>query len=401
MNELIAVVGPRRRERQGECFVWSRGDQVVAVDSGGAPLLGAHAATFQPTVLVLSHDDHDHIGGAVALIEGAADSLKELWMPAEWAILIAQIARTGQADLISSEDETEPVTVTDVERDVRSGLVTRDGGTDGDALTPGVVDTARRNLTSWTASSLDGQSGFWLRQSLLHRRHWYGARDLDEIIDRVRSRALPLTRILTAADRAGIRWRFFSIDLALDTPAATRSWASPDAGMPGLATLANAVEAAHAASVAIAPGLARAYALTKITVQNRRALSTLLWADTRSARGGAIIWSDTDGGWLGHDSHRGLRRIIKSLAASSAPHHASGNPAHDAVWAELQHAPKDLAIISAGGQWNQSVRHEFVAHGALRACTRCRPLPAPTQEVRAQAVSGRRMRLVNRCLGTH
>src|SRR5699024_5766241 len=144
------------------------------------------------------------------------------------------------------------------------------------------------------------------------------------------------------------------------------------------ATLANASEAPHWLAAHIPPGLPHTFALTRLTVQNRRALCTLLWSDHRAPDGGAVIWSDTDGRWLDHSSPLGLNRVISALQASSAPHHASANPAHDRVWTALGHAPDTLVMISAGGNKAQTYRSDYVNLQRRPHCTQSRPTQTTT-----------------------
>ena len=100
MLELQAVVPPGAGPGHGECFLWQRNQEpTLCVDAGGTRATGAAAARKFPQVLVLSHDDHDHIGGAETLITNAATSLKELWAPVEWLFPIQGGSRGGASVL--------------------------------------------------------------------------------------------------------------------------------------------------------------------------------------------------------------------------------------------------------------------------------------------------------------
>lgn len=399
MTELRAVVGPNPGAGHGECFIWSQRGAVVAVDAGGARSVGKHAGASRPEVLILSHDDRDHIGGAVALIEASKGALRELWMPAEWAILIDQISRTTNAD--PAETDAETVDVESVGHDLANQLVDLAGDANATPLASSTLISAELNLSSWSANRSGPGAGFRMRLSSSHRSHWYGAKDLGEIIKRVLRRAKPLLRILRAAQTNNIKMRFFSIDLALADHSTRRSWETADAGRPGAVTLANALEAPQAVAVRIPPGLPYSYALTRLTVQNRRALCTLLWSEPKTSKGGVLIWSDTDGDWLKSHEGRGFTQVTSSLAACSAPHHASANPAHDSVWTALRGAPNELVVISAGGQHNQTVRAEYHDLSANRCCTWCRGRSTTYQEVRASMTSGGSMSLLQSCLSAH
>ncbi|GAB3606744.1 hypothetical protein GCM10027413_21530 [Conyzicola nivalis] len=397
MNDLTAIVGPTPGPGHGECFIWTRGSDtaVVAVDAGGAASMGKHAGAHDPEILILSHDDSDHIRGAVELINTARSSLRELWIPAEWAILIKQIAETNQNALLP--DNAITVSVGGLAASIAGQITTIAEGAGGNQLTPELLALAGTNLSSWAPSTFRPDRGFSIEEPPRKVGRWYGAKDLSEIVKRVRYRAKALIGILTAALANSVRIRFFSIDLALSST--SKTWETE--GRPGTATLVNASEAPHALAVRIPPGLPYTYALTRLTVQNRRALCTLLWSNPSSPNGGTVIWSDTDGNWLDHSSPLGLDQVISTLSASSAPHHASANAAHNRVWTELSRASGKLIMISAGGQKGQSYRPEYDALKSRRCCTWCRPASTIYQEVKASSAAPGGMNLHNTCIGAH
>ncbi len=401
MIDLLAIVGPTPGSGHGECFIWKRSSdaKIVAVDAGGAASVGKHAGTHSPEILILTHDDKDHVQGAVELIRTACKSLQELWIPAEWAILIKQISTTNQTNLFSNDPDN--VNVGSIEEQIANQIADQIATITEDAvespLSIQILALAESNLNSWQLDpSISAQSASTDMTSPKNR-HWYGAKDLDEIINRVRFRAKSLIKILTAALTNSMRIRFFSVDLALASK--SKNWETQ--GKPGTATLANASEAPHALAVRIPPGLVYTYALTRLTVQNRRALCTLLWSDPNTPNGGTIVWSDTDGNWLEHSSPLGLHHVIRTLSASSAPHHASANTAHDRVWLELSKTPKSFIMLSAGGQRNQSFRPDYNALKSNRCCTWCRPASITFQEVKASSTKAGGMTLHNACLGGH
>jgi hypothetical protein len=397
MNELKAIVGPTPRQGHGECFIWARDPDtaVIAVDAGGALSIGKHAGTHDPEILILSHDDNDHIRGAVGLINTAGTSLRELWIPAEWAILIKQIAETNQDVLLP--DFTGAVNVNRLATSIAEQITTVPESTGGTQLTVELIDQAGVNLSAWDSDEFGPDEGFSIAEPPRTGGRWYGAKDLSVIIKRVRDRAKVLIAILNAALANSVRLRFFSIDLAL----ASRRKTWEIEGLAGTATLANASETPHSLAVQIPPGLPYAYALTRLTVQNRRALCTVLWSDPATPSGGTVIWSDTDGNWLDHLSPLGFDQVISSLSVSSAPHHASANTAHDRVWAELSHAPDTLLMISAGGQKGQSYRAEYDALRGRRCCTWCRPAPLTFREVIVSSGANGATILRNTCAGSH
>lgn len=400
--ELRAVVGPVPGPGHGECFIWrsGRNGKVVAVDAGGAGSVGAYAGASSPNILILSHDDNDHIRGAASLIRAACGTLEELWVPVEWAILIKQIVETGPVATFPDVSVSLRSLEGDIAAQVRSSAGEGESLRDGNGqeqVTPEMVATARRYLNDWSVEGVDDSEGFLLTLSAPDAVRWYGAVDLHEIVRRVRARAAVLTNIFRIALACDVRLRFFSIDLAIASSA--RTWERE--GLPGTVTIANASEFVSPLSVSVPPGIPYSYALTRLTVQNRRALSTLLWVHDDRPDDGVIIWSDTDGNWLDHSSPLGLGRLIGTLGASSAPHHASSNPAHDRVWSELRRARDSMVMINAGGQRNQHYRGEFTSMRARRCCTWCRPTSLVYQDVRVSYSSAGVVALHNSCLQVH
>lgn len=405
MNDLTAIVGPTPSSAHGECFIWKRdsGSMAVAIDAGGVARVGMHASTHAPEILILSHDDSDHIQGAVALINAAGTSLKELWIPAEWGILIKQIAETNRTNLLPEEPIT--VNVDDLGERIAIQITEASQDThDGQEMVV-LLRQAMESLVSWGTSSFTSIQGFTIDPPHpFDDQSWYGANDLNRIIKRVKARAVPLINILNAALAQSVRIRYFSIDVALSRT--TKEWET--AGRPGTVTLANASEAPQWHAVRLPRGLAYSFALTLLSVQNRRALCTLLWSDPTTPNGGIIIWSDSDGDWLNRLPAPGLDPVISTLSASSAPHHASAEATHDSIWAELRKAPKSLIMIRAGGHRSQSYRAEYDALKGQRCCTWCYvKTPAnPTglgryREVRASSSSTHGMQLHSKCDPIH
>jgi glyoxylase-like metal-dependent hydrolase (beta-lactamase superfamily II) len=55
----------------GESWMWDSHGVRVAVDVGATKGLGRVAASFAPDMVVLTHDDSDHVGGVVEFLESA------------------------------------------------------------------------------------------------------------------------------------------------------------------------------------------------------------------------------------------------------------------------------------------------------------------------------------------
>lgn len=397
MSKLIAIVPPGSGSGHGECFIWQsrNGAPIVSVDAGGAAGVGRRAGSYSPEILILSHDDNDHIRGAVDLITAAGQPLTELWVPVEWAILVKQLAETGPGDLL--QGGINQVNTADLGAAIADQIATLADG-DGGIITDRLLGRADENLRAWDAAGAGGEDGISIVDPTFPLRHWHGAKNLNEIINRVRKRADPLIRILSEACKRSIKIRFFSVDLAMSQ--ARRTWETE--GRPGVVTLANAVETTFWRALHIPTGLAYSFALTLLTVQNRRALSTLFWRDTTMTDGGAIIWSDTDGSWLDHSSPLGLAKVIQGVSVSSAPHHASSNAEHDRVWQELSSSLDDIVMINAGGHVNQGYRREYTdLQLQQRCCTWCRPNSRHYQEVIASSNTPGHWVLNNICQSQH
>lgn len=401
--ELLALVGsPSSRARHGECFVWSRGTQEgnVVVDAGGTKGVGVQAAEYNPEVLVLTHDDHDHIGGAVELIKKAKGSLKELWVPADWGLLIKQIASSEANE--PSPSESMPVDLDEITRSIEAQFLELANGqrqeepNNGMHLLLGTLQQVKERLDAWNRIDMpDDVFAIEIGPAC----SFYGAKSFRDIKRRVEHRVGVLHAILTEAVNNSMVVRFFSIDLALSRSSEEEAWEA--AGRKGLATIANAAEVPYATLKALPSGVVYTFLLTHITVQNRRALSTLLWTNKGEPSEAIVIWSDTDGGWLDALGPRGFSQVVKMLSLSSAPHHASANAAHNRVWQELEKAPATMVMISAGGHGKQKYHGDYKALASRRCCTWCRPSLQGAQEVSATFTTGKIFKLRNSCLALH
>lgn len=372
MQKLTAIVGLEPTAGHGECFVWEdpSNGKVIAVDAGGAKIVGKAAGLKKPQVLILSHDDNDHIGGAVELISAAHASLTELWVPADWAFLLSQIARTPSATPAQTGNQPHPVSEEKLIEIIEDKLTETSELEEIIQPSAQLIARARKNLKSWNVGT--GQSKKKATKSLATtpgETLWHGAKSKDEIINRVKSRAGHILKIFELAVVHNIYVKFFSVDLIFKL--GFQQNLHDMLNQP--AVIINAALAPGALEVEIPAGLEYSYALTKLTVQNRRSLCTFIPTANGRHEGGVMIWSDTDGGWI---SHAGpfVNCIIRTLSMSSAPHHASANPAHDAVWRNLNTADSSLLMINAGGSHNQRYRDEFKKLATdRRCCTWCRP----------------------------
>jgi len=351
----------------GESHHWT-GTSRVVVDLGHGPDSGGAAATFRPDVTVLTHSDSDHIGGADDFFRGIRRHPGgELWLPYEWSVLIDVAERISAGAVAVPQipvDAGAVEVVIDLARVVgaeddpaaqRGGPV-RDGTDDGiridrdrigDALAGVFIPPVYLDEEQW-----GGGEGF-LREALAKD-------DLDGIAADIALKATKLAAIVTGARRAGMTVRWFSVDhLTLD---GREKWQV--SGRAPQVSLVNAVEV-RVGRVSAGWETAVLLAAMRLSVQNRRALATLLWPTDDAA--GFLVWSDGDGTGCRLDALPWDR-----LGGMTAPHHGSDNDEHDPIWQAAAPHLAGLEVVLAGGAWNQGLHRAFTAHAtSARACTSC------------------------------
>ena len=392
MAKLTAIVGERRGKGHGECFIWEperKNAAVAAIDAGATSDVGQCGGSYSPEVLVLSHDDDDHIGGALSLMAAAKRTLKELWVPAEWMLLLDQLNRTADSRDSPLGLEGRNITVRAAEQMVAASFARDVAGEPGRGIDlVAIVDGAGAYLDRLGGTLRADRADLDVPATVAWPGdgRMFGAKTVNEVAKRVAARAGALHAILAAALKASLRVRFFSIDYAI-TQAST-PWLND--GDPGNLTIANAAEVWGFIPV-LPIGLQVAYALGQLTVQNRRALCTLAWDQSTSPCGGALVWSDSAGDWVAELPT--IRATLGDLAVSSAPHHGSAGIAHRAAWQELaSHLAAGKPVVSAGGQHNQGYSGDYLGIARTsRGCTRCRGKHAivhPVRDVSARIGSG-------------
>jgi hypothetical protein len=355
----------------------------VVVDLGASASMGAKAASTRPRILILTHDDSDHIGGAAGFAAaGGFGTLSELWVPFEWSILTVTLLAMSTVPVARGESVSTR----------QAAAVVRDLAQADPDITRGARDIDRRRLPYAAAAAFAENLDALTVQTL------DGADDLDPaVVKRVQSRASALMKILAAADEEKVTIRYFSVDRAKGL--GVEPWS--ESGEPGVVTLANALEQSPPAVSALAPTILSLYAVIRLTIQNRRALCPVLWHGG-SLDGAVIVWSDSSGEWLADVP---AFTVLAKFAASTAPHHGSVNPSHDAIWKELRSRFPTLSLpmLCLGGSSSQNtggVRAEYAALPSRgRACTRCRhttigsPLPPRDAHDVALEVTGGRARV--------
>lgn len=402
----------------GESWLWvsDHGERVV-VDVGAIPEFGKRVAHFSPRIVVLTHDDLDHVGGLDALCnELTASPLRippaEFWIPADWWLIIkaasklhggvsvsdeataivTQVILNGghvhsrHAQGIRSGDEREPerdASIKDDPDDLETlvaevSKVIDDLGSRGDALfdeveqaVTAIVQGDRQQFQKVLEVTADRST-----QPIVGTPHQIGKR--------VAQMAKKHRDILGGIIRTGARLRLFDPDEVVGS-----CWQTE--GRPGIATVINAAEVGL---IVRRPALPPAYELfmrSALSVQNRRALAVFLWpADcgwwwrnhpiqTHPGRTGVIVWSDSDGR-VGGQPPTGTVIPWSFTSVMSAPHHASTDSAHDAIWAAR---PDDVRVMLSANR-HRNRPDWYRVPKTLRFCTDC----ARLRRVSALVVSG-------------
>jgi len=440
MSTLFSIGGPGEggvRSSGGESHLWLSTGRGLAfphnqrardftfravIDLGlKAGNAARRAAEFQPHVLVLTHGDNDHIGGVSRFFGEYGGKVKEVWVPYEWGVLASAGLvlqqgggfRGGGADrdvdqlrdMISNEPVGEGLSLPGVRR--VSHNQRRELGNEleqnadyrwiGELENFACDETIRREM----AHSIE------VEQSENPQSPWR-SEHANEVAQHLGDRVDAIMAAMKSAVSSGSRLRFFSTD---SVSAHDRPWL--ESGRPGFLTVVNAVEVEVAPIWRPTTILAFAM-MTRITVQNSRALMSFLWDDYRYAGGyydcdryscvanedfenltvncsgsycrgqiakpwGVLICSDSDATSARVGS--GLQNSLIPWAhtsAMTAPHHGSAATAHDAIWDERRQAQREygrtIPVLLAGGSYANSVTRRFTddISADSRSCTMCR-----------------------------
>lgn len=371
----LTAFGLADKAQPGEALVWStptgRGARRVAVgvDVGRSAELGRLVAQAAPAILVLTHDDLDHIDGWRGFAPLGLATLQELWIPYEWAALLDSYdalshgrARVdpgidvhGMAERLRSD--FAPARRFPAESTPWSRAPEDDGAAED--IDEGEVARAIRRISR-------DMNEFAKRQDPLGPPE-FAEGGPEKIAGRVKASVDNLGTILSGATSHGVTIRLFSGD---HVPGADACYPWMESAGQYLVSIANAIEVEpiQLSTPSIADVAFRALA----TIQNQRALCPVLWHHGW-VEGGAIVWSDSTGAWV--DRTPGVDHLLSLVRISTAPHHGSDKWHHEPAWEAL--APflraTGTVVVCAGGQWNQGVATPYVGLPASRrACTRCR-----------------------------
>jgi hypothetical protein len=372
------------RKYPGEAALWVQGggNARVAVDVGATAAMGTAVGEADPDVLILSHDDRDHVRGWDAFIAAVPVRVDhELWVPYEW-IALAHAATTAldlENAYVPSIDEVRttlaasaiPRHVFEEDRASSSGDNSREEEeqrdqhddlvssiTEAQHIFENLSEKNRQEIIDRVVRAIDSA-----RSSLTGDVNGSAYDITKRAVDSIET----ITKIIRDAHRSRFKIRIFSVDHV-----APRHRQLPwlIEGRQGLATVPNAREIRFRQAGFI-PTLGGAFALAILSVQNRRALSVLLWTSSNASCQKALIWSDSDGKWANRSESY---FPIQHVALSTAPHHGSTKNNHVAAWQSLWYASRRIILICAGGTTTQRDTNAtfLAAPVSQRACTRCR-----------------------------
>lgn len=403
----------------GESWLWARDGFRVVVDIGNAPEFRHRAASFSPNVVVLTHDDDDHIGRSAHAAKFIRDLPRvpdkdlpweflsvgwaapvEFWMPMDWlhlaraALQVLSPAPGREPDSSSNKDLGEPTANDESNNkyilryfDPAAKELTRtrrqapsdhtewgyspDPGEENDRSHPELLPSEMRmlaglpteGLRAAVQSVIDDYRAGTLASSL--------PTDAEAISTRAVRSVERVGSILAELAVRRIPVRFFDVDRAWLRQ--TALW--PGQGLRGVATIINAVETHLPPPVRFHfPARALLFA-SRLTIQNQRALATFLWPTPgepllqgRRPHGGdgVLIWSDTMGK-VGGKLPTGDLVPWRHIGLMSAAHHASREMLHRPLW---QHRPHDVSVILSNNR--ESDANEWLAlHAKDRDCADC------------------------------
>lgn len=365
------------------------------------PGLNEKARIHDPDVVILTHDDQDHIGGAEQFFSSLGPYQKpgqrELWIPSEWALLVFSlmaVSNPGLSVVVDKSDGpsgTAHISLPDLRDRIRgeqtngpiAGLSVIGEGQD-----PTDENAARKfakllrtfdlqdvALRIRAVHELEGYIG-QLQHRIVNpdpdedRKFWAGK--ARQVAARVVKRAVAILEILASAAKAGVRIRHFCVDVS---PNRSRP-PYLTSGRPGQLTIVNAVPVSFSV-----PDMESAAGsllhLSQLTIQNRRALVTFLWPTNEDSSDGVLIWSDSDGVNAEADGLHG-RTPWALTRWMTAPHHGSENIAHQPIWDGFKwhnSVAKVPIIAVVSGDMPKKTHNAAADYNAApqpyRSCTNC------------------------------
>ena len=303
---------------------WCEREFCGVVDLGNSNSAGY--LLMAPHVVVLSHDDEDHIRQAAKCLHhwGSVCSHHELWVPAEWAIVGMAL---GQIDNPNSDRLSKIV----------AEVIEKIGGVEpgSDSVNETALTEAWRDLQeAYTRRKLSEDEYLDDPDVAEHR---YGEVDSKEpfnddykqygpagkTVERVVATCVHTARILRAAYMMGWRIRYFDFEVA---PSHVNYWMmNPNPEYP--LAIVNAHEVLIQVRHKFLNPADTIFFAAYLTIQNSRSLVTYLQPSAPHQRDDAILWADSGG-----DFSVGMPPTV---CLSTAPHHCSTSQDHDPAWIHI------------------------------------------------------------------
>ncbi|WP_431831435.1 MBL fold metallo-hydrolase [Curtobacterium citreum] len=406
---LLVCQSSSVNRRHGESWLWDNGRGArVVVDVGDDADLASRAANFDPDILVLTHDDHDHIGAAKSFFEHRnaevpprADKIestlrgrprvRELWVPSDWlrlALAAHEVVFESTSGVVSTRgDHARAGHTLERPEGLREPQSTEGGAEftehrwygafelpertqEAEELPNDIMEALGAITKEHQAELADAVAAGVCRERSAHwgtrypRGAWSGS--TREVSKRVAKTAVKVAYILRIAQLCGWRFRFFDSDFATWNHRKQISlppWVTE--GIPGVVTILNAVQVtSHRLQMKDAREALLTFAF--LTVQNRRAIATFLWPQMPEQDDGVIIWSDTEAR-IGGQLPAAPLVPWHLVGSMSAPHHASVVAQHAEIW---KNRLPSVRVINSSNTEDDAP--EFLAiPPCLRSCTAC------------------------------
>lgn len=323
-------------------------------------------------VLLLTHNDRDHVGGVPALLSSTI-RIGEVWLPSDWRLLydvgmnLVEAIRRDDADLAVVAREARDHVATAVET-LRDDLLRQDAVDNDRSVEQSRRRVALRPLNN-VLDSLAGETGAEVVELAGEAFNvpWIGKNV--EVAEGVVSGGSPgrRARLTIRAVDAVIQWggrvRWFSVDLASARPRQPfLPWEG--SGAPGEFTIVNAwpVQARLLSPAPTAALYARLAVLYHLTIQNRRALVAL----GHSNFGDHVLFASDSG--FEFDNPVGPEVPWCNIGAAVGLHHGSAGTKHDHVYQRF----RGTAIARSGSRSATKTHPGFaVAPPDCRGCTWC------------------------------
>jgi Metallo-beta-lactamase superfamily len=364
-----------QRQGLGEAISFTTHEgRYILVDAGekGSAL---HEKLRRPVdVLLMTHNDQDHVGGAPELLRSGW--VLQVWLPFDWYLLYSAGAnlvgalRRGDADLAAVARHARTQVSEAVER-LREHLVSQepiDEPIDEHFLPRRILwqlDEAFDSLQSQVGVEIVGRAGNALGAS------WIGSASASAGgVTSNGSRGSPVTRArATVRVVDAVLWwagptRWFSIDHA----SASTSPTSPPwkrSGIPAQFTIVNALPV-QVRPLPPPPTVADAYALFVVayalTIQNRRALVALGHSQHRC--GHVLLASDSS-----FEFDRVADPVVPwpMIGAAVGLHHGSADKVHDYIYERFEGA-----VLARSGSRRVDTNSSFSRMAPeRRGCTWC------------------------------